>query len=349
MILPQSYPAVLFLMILSLVCLGSWASAFKFAGKWRFELFYFDFAIGLFVASLIYAFTVGNLGYDGFTFLDDLQHAGKRQWMYGFLSGITFNLGNMLLLAAVSVAGLSTAFPMTMGVAILLGTAMGVAGRAASNPLLLGLGCALILTAVVVNAVLYRMMGVAQHEALARAGRAKSTRRPSPVKGIILSVVAGLLIACCAPLLDKARLPDVGLGPYALAAIFALGVFLSSLVFNIFLMNLPVEGEPLDFGSYFGGKRKEHLLGLLAGVVWCTGILAAMVSVSVPEEMQGTPLLRFLLMQGAPVLAALWGMLVFRELKGDDIRVKTLGVLMLVLFACGLVLVGLAPLYVRSI
>src|ERR1039457_4383013 len=108
MILPQSYPAVLFLMVLSLFCLGSWASFFKFAGKWRFELYYLDFALGLMLASVIFAFTVGNIGYDGFNFIDDLQHAGKRQWVYVFIAGLIFNLGNMLLIAAVSVAGRST-------------------------------------------------------------------------------------------------------------------------------------------------------------------------------------------------------------------------------------------------
>jgi len=122
MILPQSYPAVLFLMVLSLLCLGSWASFFKFAGRWRFELFYLDFAIGLLLASVIYAFTVGNLGYDGFNFIDDLQHAGKRQWMYVFIAGLIFNFGNMLLMGAVSVSGLAVAFPMGLGVALLLAT-----------------------------------------------------------------------------------------------------------------------------------------------------------------------------------------------------------------------------------
>src|ERR1035441_6828628 len=128
MILPQSYPAVLFLMVLSLLCLGSWASLFKFAGKWRFELFYLDFAIGLLLASVIFAFTLGNIGYDGFNFLDDLQHAGKRQWMYIFIAGLIFNFGNMLLMAAVSVAGLSVAFPMGMGGALLLGSGLGGGG-----------------------------------------------------------------------------------------------------------------------------------------------------------------------------------------------------------------------------
>jgi glucose uptake protein len=336
-------------MILSFFCMGSWASAFKLAGKWRFELFYFDFAIGLFLAAVIYAFTVGNLGYDGFSFLDDLQHAGKRQWMYGFLAGIIFNLGNMLLMAAVSVAGLSVAFPMTMGLALLLATALGVAGRATSNPLLLGLGCALVLTAVVVTAVLYRMMAVARHEALARSGYAKSTRRPSPIKGIVLSTIAGLLIGSFTPLLEKAHGGDVGMGPYALCAVFAFGVFFSSFVFNIFFMNLPVEGEPVDFGSYFTGRGKQHLLGIAAGLIWCTGIVAALVSSEGQEQLHTAPLLRFLLMQASPIVAALWGIFAFRELRNGDIRIKTLGFLMVVLFAFGLVLVGLAPLYVRKI
>src|ERR1039458_1486705 len=134
MILPQSYSAVMFLMVLSLLCLGSWATAFKLGGKWRFEVFYLDFAIGLLLAAVVYAFTFGNLGYDGFNFMDDLQHAGKRQWMYVFMSGIIFNLGNMLLMGAVSVAGLAVAFPMGMGIAVLIGTVLGFAGKPAGNP-----------------------------------------------------------------------------------------------------------------------------------------------------------------------------------------------------------------------
>ncbi len=349
MILPQSYPVVMFLMILSLVCLGSWASAFKFAGKWRFELFYFDFAIGLLVASVIYAFTVGNLGFDGFNFLDDLQHAGKRQWMFGFLGGMIFNLGNMLLMAAVSVAGLAVAFPMTMGIALLVGIAMGIAGRPVGNAMMLELGCALVLTSVVVNAVLYRMRAVAEHEVLARSGHAKSTRRPSAIKGIILALVAGMLIGSFAPMLDKARMGDLGLGPYALSTVFAFGVFFSSLVFNIFFMNLPVEGEPVDLGAYFNGRLKQHLLGVSAGVIWLTGVLALMVAGSVPEQLQVPGLERYLLSQGAPVLTALWGIVVFREFKDGDVRIKTLGALMLVLLLCGMVMIGLAPLYLRKV
>jgi len=347
MILPQSYPAVLFLMVLSLLCLGSWASFFKFAGKWRFELFYLDFALGLLLASVVYAFTVGNVGYDGFNFFDDLQHAGKRQWMYVFLAGLIFNLGNMLLMASISVSALAVAFPMGMGVALLLGTGLGIAGHA-GNTMLTGLGCLLILTSIVINAVSYRIMGVARHEALARAGQARSTRRPSPAKGIVLAVFAGLLIGAFPPLLERGRQGDLGLGPYAVGFIFAFGVFFSTFVFDIFFMNLPVEGEPAEFGGYFNGRLKQHLAGLASGIVWYTGILAAWVSTSVPEMMQGTPLSRFLLTQASPVLAALWGILIFREFKDSDVRVRLLGTLMLVLFLCGLAMIGLAPVFLRK-
>jgi glucose uptake protein len=348
MILPQSYPAVFFLMVLSLLCLGSWASLFKFAGKWRFELFYLDFAFGLMLAALIYGFTVGNLGYDGFNFLDDLQHAGKRQWMYVFLGGLIFNLGNMLLISAVSVAGLAVAFPMGMGVALLLGTGLGLSGRPAGNSLLLGLGCMLILTSVVVNAISYRIMGVAQHEALARAGLAKSTRRPNPLKGIILALVAGLLIGAFVPLVEKARIGDLGLGPYAAGALFAFGVFASTFVYDIFLMNLPIEGEAVEVTAYLDGTLKQHLSGLISGIVWYSGVLSAWVSVSVPENLGGTALTRFMLLQGSPILAALWGMLVFREFKESDVRVKVMGTLMIVMFLCGLAMIGLSPMYLRK-
>jgi glucose uptake protein len=347
MILPQTYPLVLALMILSLLCLGSWAAFFKMAGKWRFELFYFDFAFGLIVAAVIYAFTVGNLGFDGFNFLDDLQHAGKRQWLFGFLAGVIFNFANMLLMGAVSVAGMSIAFPMSMAIAIMMGAALGGALRV-GNPLLVILGCLLLLTSVIVNAISYRMMSYARHEAMARAGSAKSTRRPSPLKGIILTVLSGLLMGSFTPLLDKARTGDVGLGPYAMAVMFACGVFFTTPVFNIFFMNLPVEGEPLDFGSFFSSRGKQHILGIIAGIIWLTGILAAMIAGSVPEQSQGSPLLSFMLGNCWPLLATFWGAAVFGEFRGADVRVKIMSLLMVVLFICGVGMIALGPIYLAG-
>jgi glucose uptake protein len=345
MILPQTSSLVLILMVVSMLLLGAWPGMFKATRKWRFELFYIDFAFGLLLAALIYSFTFGDLGYDGFTFIDDLQHAGKHQWVYCFLAGAIFNLGNMLLLGAVSVAGISIAFPMALGVAAVATTLAGLAGKPAGNTLLVLLGCALVLTSVVMNAIAYRIMVRERHEKLARAGVTKSTRRPNPIKGIVLAVIGGLLMASIGGLMVKARDPDVGLGPYTAAAIFSLGMFVTSFVFAVFLMNLPIEGEPLDFGAYFTSRPSQHIMGVLGGALWYSGALAVLISTSVPLQLQPGPLVRFLLAQGAPVVAALLGILIWKEFKSGDIRLKVLATLMLVLFICGLAMIGLAPLY----
>jgi glucose uptake protein len=199
-----------------------------------------------------------------------------------------------------------------------------------------------------VNAVIYRLMGDARHEALARAGAAKSTRRPSSIKGVVLALASGLLMGSFNPLLDKARVGDVGMGPYALAMMFALGVFFTTPIFNIFFMNLPVEGEPLDFGSYFASRGSQHILGIVGGGIWLTGILAAMVAASSPDQAQGNPLLHFILGQCWPIIATLWGAVVFSEFRGSDIRAKILCMLMIVLYVCGVAMIALGPMYVAG-
>jgi len=348
MILPQTYGATMFLMILSALCLGLWVSAFKLAGKWRFELFYFDFAFGLLAAALILAFTLGNLGFDGFNFFDDLQHAGKRQWVYCFAAGIIFNLANVLLMAAVSVAGTVLAFPVGMGIGLILLTVLNFAPSRPGTAAMILLGAGLVLASAFVNALGHWLLAVERHEELARAGKAKSTRRPSSAKGILLSLVSGLLMGSFWPLLDKARQGELGMGPYAVGTIFALGAFFSTFVYGVFLMNLPVEGEPLEFPAYFAGKPKQHIWGWAGGVIWSLGTIAGMVALATPEAQQGDPGVRAILGQTAPLLTALVGIFVWRELKGGDMRVKALTLLMLVLYGCGVALLSFASIYVRK-
>jgi glucose uptake protein len=348
MILPQTHAAVLFLMLLSLFCWGSWANSYKLAGKYRYELYYFDFAAGVVVAAFIYAFTVGNLGFDGFSFLDDLMHAGKRQWLYGFMGGVIFNLANMILMSAISVAGMAVAFPVGIGVATIVGTILAFVARSSGSPGLLFAGCALIAAAILAAALAYRLHSILQHEKLARAGTAASTRRPSPVKGIVLALVSGLLMGSFFPLVHKAEQSDIGLGPYAVVAVFALGVLLSTFVFNVFLMNLPVEGEPLAILDIFESTRKQHLLGLAGGALWCTGMVTSLAAGSASTEAHLGTVAGYFLAQAFPLVAALWGILLWKEFKGADLRVKTLAVFMFLLFAGGLLVISQASLHVRA-
>lgn len=345
MILPQTYNVALLVMILSMLCWGSWANTYKIAVKWRFELYYFDFAFGLMVAAFVLAFTLGSLGFDGFSFLDDLMHAGKRQWLFGFVGGVVFNLANMLLMAAIAVAGMAVAFPVGIGLALILGVTANYVLKPAGNPMLLFGGCLLVLAAIIIDAVAYNMMGIIRHEALAKAGRTKSTRRPTTVKGIVLALVSGVLMGSFFPLVAKGQEGEVGLGPYAICVVFSIGVFFSTFVFNMFFMNLPVEGEPVEFREYFSGGFMQHLYGWLGGAIWCVGAICAFAAASTSDQLHIGPAISYAMGQGATLISALWGIFVWKEFKEGDFRIKALLGAMLVLFTIGLSLVSIAPLF----
>ena len=198
-----------------------------------------------------------------------------------------------------------------------------------------------------VDALAYRALGLIRHEQLAREGKAKSTRRTVPVKGVVISLVSGVLMGLFYPLVEKGKATEVGLGPYAIGVVFALGVFTSTFVFNLFFMNLPVEGEPVEIFEYFKGTIKQHALGVVGGMVWCIGMIASFCAASAPETVQVGPAVSYAVGQGATMVSALWGLLVWKEFHGADLRVKSLVVVMLVLFVVGLAMVSMAPLYAR--
>lgn len=345
MILPQTYFAALCLMILSMLCWGSWANTYKIS-KWRFELYYFDFAFGLLLAAVILSFTAGSMGFDGFTFLDDLMHAGKRQWFYGFMGGVVFNLANMLLMAAIAIAGMAVAFPIGIGLALLIGVIMNQIIKPEGNSVMLFSGCGLIIAAILLCATAYRNISRVRHEADAKAGRAKSTRRPATGKGVIISLICGVLMGLFFPLVEKAKEGELGLGPYAVAMVFALGVFLSTFVFNLFFMNLPIVGKPVEVTEYFGAKPIAHAMGWLGGAIWMCGAVASFVAASA-ESVHVGPAISYAMGQGSTLISALWGIFVWREFRGADAKTKSLLGLMLLLFAIGLGLVSIAPLFTQ--
>jgi glucose uptake protein len=354
MILPETYGAALLLTLISMICWGSWANTFKLAGKWRFELFYYDYALGVLIAATIYALTFGNLGYDGFTVVDDLLHSGKRQIFYGALGGMVFNLANMLLVAAISVAGLAVAFPVGIGLALVIGVIWNYSLKPQGNPALLFGGAAIVVVAIIVDALAYRALE-AEKAAKAPAppprrpakASAAPTARKVSAKGIILSLVSGVLMGSFFPLVEMGKAGDLGLGPYSIGLVFAVGVFVSTFVFNLFFMNLPISGPPVAMFDYFKGTLRQHLLGIVGGLIWATGTIANFAAASAPEKVQVGPAISYAIGQGATMISALWGLLVWKEFAGANARVRLLVVVMLVLFLVGLTIVSIAPLYAR--
>src|ERR1700676_3087776 len=270
MILPATYNSALLLIILSMICWGSWANTFKLSGKWRFELFYYDYSLGVVLAAIVAAYTVGSMGED-LSFSDNLIIALRRYMAYAAAAGVVFNLANMLLVAAISVAGMAVAFPIGIGLALVVGVIWNYILNPQGNLTLLATGVVLVVGAIIVDAWAY--------SAYARPAAAKATKTQrkgagtSP-KGILLSLISGLMMGSFYPLVEMAKGggPDnAGLGPYAVAFLFAVGVFLSTFVFNLYFLNLPVQGEGLSMFDYFKGSLWQHALGILGGLIWCIG------------------------------------------------------------------------------
>jgi glucose uptake protein len=335
MILPSTYTTALLLAIFSMICWGSWANTFKLTKKWRFELYYFDFSFGLLVLALLAAFTFGSMG-DELSFLDNLSIAGKRQMAYAMAAGIVFNLANMLLVAAISVAGMAVAFPVGIGLALVIGVVWNYILSPQGNPFLLFSGAGLVVIAIVVDAIAYRTH---------RMGTQDQPGAGFSAKGVILSLVSGVLMGSFYPIVEMSKATDIGLGPYSVGVFFALGVFLSTFVFNLYFMNLPVQGEPVGLTQYFRGRAKTHLLGVLGGMIWCAGAISNFVVASAPAKIG--PAASYALGQGATMVSVLWGLLVWKEFQGADLRVKSLLAVMMVLFISGLALISMAPLYFK--
>jgi len=346
MILPGSYAAVLILLIAGMLAWGAWANLFKAAGgKWRFELFYFDFAIGVLVAATVLALTAGSLGFDGFSFRDDLQLAGKRQELWGFTAGVVFNLGNMLLLGAVSIAGMAVAFPAGMGCALIVATCWNFALNPGGNAALLFGGAAVVGGAIVFDILAFKTWSAGKARAAqAEAGTGKPKRRRSSLKSALLSLAGGLLIGSFQPLIQLGRSGENGLGPYSIGLIFGIGVLFSTFVFNLFFMNLPVQGKAIDMAEYFNARLSRHWLGIIGGVVWYIGMIASLVSGRVEGALRVGAPVSFALEQGAIVIATLCGLFLWREYAGADTSAKIrLGLMFLLLLAgIGIITAGVA-------
>jgi glucose uptake protein len=350
MILPATTLACVILLALTLLCWGSWANSQRLVFKWRFELFYYDFALGALLCGGIAALVLGNLNPQELNISDNMVLAGYRKIAFAVAAGALVNLATILMVASISISGMTIAFPLTFGIGLVITSVMNFIGAPQSmNAILLFGGAILILAAIVVDIFAYRshLDGLA---ALSKAGPMLDPRTRLPVKaplaprGIVLAVLAGIIYGFFFPLIDASRGGDNGVGPYGIAGLLVIGLFVSTLLYVPFFVNFPVFGAPVNVLDYFKGAKKQHFWGIFGGIVWAAGLVAALVAASSPAA---RPLVAptTALVNGAPILAALWGILVWQEFKGCATGVKMMLTAMLVVFAAGLALISIAPLY----
>jgi glucose uptake protein len=326
---PQTYAIALTFMIISMLCWGSWANTIKLCPQYRFQLFYWDYVVGLILGTLVWGLTLGAMGNTGRPFLQDISASDLHHIGLAVIGGIIFNVANLLLVAAIDIAGLAVAFPVGIGLALVVGAVSSYILAPAGNPLMLFGGIALVVTAIVLDAAAYRLR--------------EAERQRISVNGVVISLVAGLLMGCFYPFVSRAMSGVGAPGPYATAFFFALGVGICALVANSILMRRPLDGKPpVSMAGYTRAPGIWHVWGILGGMIWCTG--GVLNFVASRSNIVG-PAVYYSIGQGATMISAAWGVFIWHEFSTAPSRAKTLLVWMFAVFLCGLSAVALAPLF----
>ena len=332
MFVVHSYPLAVVLCVVTMLCWGSWANTRRLAGRdWRFELFYWDYAIGVLFLTLVMGLTLGSRGGVGRAFAADLSQASAASWGSALLGGAVFNLANILLVAAIEIAGMAVAFPIGIGLALLIGVVLNYVAEPVGNAALLAGGVGLVMLAIVLDAIAYRR--------LAGGAAAVST------KGLLLSLACGVFMGLfyrfvAASVYADPAAPVAGkMGSYAAVFVFAVGVLLSTFVWNTIAMKRPFVGPPVSFGSYLRGSFATHLTGILGGVIWGTGM-----SLNLIASGRAGYAISYGLGQGATLVAAIWGVFVWKEFRGSPEGTSKLLAAMFVSYLGGLALIILARL-----
>ena len=327
MFIVNSYVLAILFCFITMLCWGSWANTQKLASRtWRFELFYWDYVIGILLFSIISALTLGSIGDEGRSFVDDLNQADSGNIGSAFLGGIIFNAANILLSAAIAIAGMSVAFPVGIGLALVLGVILNYTVEQKGDPMILFSGVALIVIAIILNALAYR--------------KASASDKKVSTKGVALSLIAGLLMSffyrfiAASMDLENFESPASGkMTPYSAVFIFSVGIFVSNFIFNTILIKKPIHGTPTSYREYFRGNFKTHMTGILGGLIWGLGNSFNLIAAG-----KAGPAISYGLGQGATLVAALWGVFIWKEFKNAPASTNKYITAMFFFFVAGLAL-----------
>jgi len=326
MFIPTVYAVALSMIVFSMLAWGSWANVLKLCEGWRFELLYWDYVWGILLMTLILGFTLGRTAPASLdSFIQNLRAADGHHLLIAFLGGIVFNIGNILVIAAIAIAGMAVAFPVGIGLALVIGSVLNYVITPKGNPLMLFGGIGLVCLAILLDSLAYRR-------------QAKDLTVSS--KGIIVSVLGGVMMGLFYPFIATAIKGENHLGPYTVAFVFALGILVSTFPLNYVLMRKPLSGPQLSARHYFSGTRAWHIWGILGGMFWMTGTTFNFVASY--AQMVG-PAASYALGQGSTMVGTIWGVFVWKEFKGADTTTRRLLALMFAFFIIGLACVALAP------
>jgi len=325
MFIIQNYSLAVVFCMITMLCWGSWANTQKLAGKtWRFELFYWDYVIGILIFSLLSALTLGSFGKEGRSFIADLRQADTSNILSALLGGFIFNAANILVSAAIAIAGMAVAFPVAIGLALVVGVIVNYAASQKGDPVFLFAGVALVAIAIIINAIAYR--------------KASKGNQQVSTKGIVISLLGGLLMSffyrfiAASMDLENFETPAAGkMTPYTAVFIFSFGVFLSNFIFNTLLMKKPLQGSPTGYKEYFKGSFRLHMVGVLGGLIWGIGNSFNLIAAG-----KAGAAISYGLGQGATLIAALWGVFVWKEFRQAPKGTNGLIAAMFVLFIAGL-------------
>lgn len=331
MFIVNSYTLAVIFCFITMICWGSWGNTQKLASKnWRYELYYWDYTIGILLFALLLVFTLGSFGSSGVGFIENIQQVSTENIVSALIGGIIFNASNILLSASVSIAGMAVAFPLGVGLALVLGVFINYFSAPKGDPLWLFAGVLLIVIAIICN-------GIA-------AGQKQKESSSSSKKGIILAAIAGILMSffyrfvAASMDLNNFASPTPGMAtPYTAFFIFTIGIFLSNFVFNTLVMKHPFVGKPVTYKEYFAGKASTHLVGILGGCIWGLGTALSYIAAG-----KAGAAISYALGQGAPMIAALWGVFIWKEFSGSSKKIDLLLTIMFILFILGLILIILS-------